>query len=127
MNTTIAIGVLGLTLVTGVANAQTPGEQARILRDFEHRVAAYVDGVTPAPITTSSHACSLSRRKRAQATQKSGLNQKIARTASAATCTAQSARRMCASSCARTMAMRASLHPSASMGSPSWSLPGPSP
>lgn len=49
MKTTIAIGVLGLTLVTGVANAQTPGEQARILRDFEHRVAAYVDGATPAP------------------------------------------------------------------------------
>ena len=49
MKTTIAIGTLALTLASGVANAQTAGEQARILRDFEHSVAAYVDGATPAP------------------------------------------------------------------------------
>lgn len=49
MKTTIAIGLLALALASGVANAQTAGEQARILRDFEYRVGAYVDGVTPAP------------------------------------------------------------------------------
>lgn len=49
MKTTIAIGTLALTLASGVAHAQTAGEQARILRDFEHSVAAYVDGATPAP------------------------------------------------------------------------------
>ena len=49
MKTTIAIGTLALTLASGIATAQTAGERARILRDFEHSVAAYVDGATPAP------------------------------------------------------------------------------
>ena len=37
----IAIGVLGLTLVHGTAAAQTPAEQAQILRDFQQGVAEY--------------------------------------------------------------------------------------
>lgn len=44
MKTTIAIGVLALALVHHDAAAQTAGEQAQILRDFEASVAA-----TPAP------------------------------------------------------------------------------
>ena len=38
---TIAIGLLALTFASGVAGAQTAGEQARILRDFEQRVNDY--------------------------------------------------------------------------------------
>jgi hypothetical protein len=38
---TIAIGLLALALASGVATAQTAGEQARIIRDFEQRVADY--------------------------------------------------------------------------------------
>ena len=49
MKTTIAIVLLALTLASGVATAQTAGEQARIIRDFEQSVGAYVDGTTPAP------------------------------------------------------------------------------
>jgi hypothetical protein len=37
----IAIGVLGLALVHGTAAAQTPSEQAQILRDFQQGVAEY--------------------------------------------------------------------------------------
>ena len=45
----IAIGILALAIASGVANAQTAGEQARVIGDFEQRVIAYVDGMTPAP------------------------------------------------------------------------------
>ena len=38
---TIAIGLLALTFASGVAGAQTAGEQARILRDFEQSVVDY--------------------------------------------------------------------------------------
>jgi hypothetical protein len=38
---TIAIGLLALALASGVAVAQTAGEQVRILRDFEKSVADY--------------------------------------------------------------------------------------
>ena len=38
---TIAIGLLALVLAHGGAGAQTADEKARILRDFEQRVAAY--------------------------------------------------------------------------------------
>lgn len=41
MNRPIAIGVVGLVLSCGPAFAQTPDEQARILRDFQQSVAAY--------------------------------------------------------------------------------------
>ena len=41
MKTTIAIGVLGLTLVHSSAAAQTAAEQAQILRDFERSVVDY--------------------------------------------------------------------------------------
>ena len=46
---TIALGLLAVVLVTGVATAQTAGEQARILRDFDDAVTAYVDGTMQAP------------------------------------------------------------------------------
>jgi hypothetical protein len=59
---TIAIGLLALAVASGVANAQTASEQARILRDFEQSVADYtqrhrcldvfpeaVNAATPAP------------------------------------------------------------------------------
>ena len=45
----IAIGILALAIASGVAHAQTAGEQARIVGDFERSVAAYIDGATPAP------------------------------------------------------------------------------
>jgi hypothetical protein len=38
---TIAIGLLALALADGVASAQTAGEKARILRDFQQRVSDY--------------------------------------------------------------------------------------
>lgn len=38
---TIAIGFMALVLAHGFAGAQTADERARILRDFEHRVADY--------------------------------------------------------------------------------------
>ena len=59
---TIAIGLLALALAHGSAAAQTAGEQAQILRDFQESVAEYtqrdrcldtfpeaVNAVTPAP------------------------------------------------------------------------------
>jgi hypothetical protein len=46
---TIAIGLLAVALASGTATAQTAGEQARIIGEFEHSVAAYVDGETAAP------------------------------------------------------------------------------
>ena len=59
---TIAIGLLALALAHGGASAQTADEKARILRDFEQRVADYtqrhkcldlfpeaVNAATPAP------------------------------------------------------------------------------
>ena len=62
MRHTIAIGLLGLALVSNEAAAQTAGEQAQILRDFEQSVGNYVvghhcltllpqaiNGATPAP------------------------------------------------------------------------------
>ena len=62
MKTAIAIGLLALTFASGVAGAQTAGEQARILRDFEQSVVDYsqqhkclamlpraVNAATPAP------------------------------------------------------------------------------
>jgi hypothetical protein len=61
MMKTIAIGVLGLTLVASGAAAQTAAEQASILRDFERSVVDYsqrdscltglpeADAATPAP------------------------------------------------------------------------------
>jgi hypothetical protein len=41
MKKTIVIGLLGLALVTNRAAAQTAGEQAQILRDFQRSVAEY--------------------------------------------------------------------------------------
>lgn len=38
---TIAIGVLALALSTGMASAQTAGEQAQIIRDFEQSVVDF--------------------------------------------------------------------------------------
>jgi hypothetical protein len=38
---TIAIGILGIVLVHGVASAQTPGEQALVIRDFYWHIADY--------------------------------------------------------------------------------------
>jgi hypothetical protein len=38
---TLAIGVLALTLVSGESAAQTPAEQAAILRDFQQSVLEY--------------------------------------------------------------------------------------
>jgi hypothetical protein len=38
---TIAIGILGIVLVHGVATAQTPGEQAIVIRDFYWNIADY--------------------------------------------------------------------------------------
>lgn len=62
MRNAIAIGLLGLALVSNQAAAQTAGEQAQILRDFEQSVGNYVarhqcvamfpqaiNGATPAP------------------------------------------------------------------------------
>ena len=59
---TIAIGLLALALAHGVASAQTADEKARIIRDFEQRVADYtqqlkrpdlfpgaINAATPAP------------------------------------------------------------------------------
>ena len=37
----IAIALLGIALTTGVAVAQTPDEQAQVLRDFDRHVADY--------------------------------------------------------------------------------------
>ena len=45
---TIAIGFLALALAHGSAAAQTAGEQAQILRDFQQSVATYT-AATPAP------------------------------------------------------------------------------
>jgi hypothetical protein len=42
MRHTIAIGILGLALFSNEAAAQTAGEQAQILRDFEQSVDNYV-------------------------------------------------------------------------------------
>lgn len=41
MRTAIATGILGIALCAGAAAAQTAGEQAQILRDFEQRVDDY--------------------------------------------------------------------------------------
>ena len=38
---TIAVGLLGILLTYGTASAQTIGEQAQVLRDFEQNVADY--------------------------------------------------------------------------------------
>src|SRR5688572_29009934 len=59
---TIAIGLLALSVASGVATAQTAGEKAQILRDFQQNVADYTQrhrcldmlpeaasGATPAP------------------------------------------------------------------------------
>ena len=41
MTRTIAVGMLGLALFCNTVNAQTPVEQAQILRDFQESVADY--------------------------------------------------------------------------------------
>jgi hypothetical protein len=46
MKKAIAIGVLGLALVSNRAAAQTAVEQAQILRDFQRSVADYTQGDT---------------------------------------------------------------------------------
>ena len=62
MKTTIAIGLVGLALASGSAFAQTPDEQARILRDFQQSVAAYTQqrhtclDVLPEPVTAATPA-----------------------------------------------------------------------
>ena len=56
----------------------------RHVRAISNKCSAYSRAGIRAPSTRSSQACSLSRRRRAQAIQISGLNQNIVRTASAA-------------------------------------------
>ena len=46
---TIATGLLALALAHGSAAAQTAGEQAQILRDFQNSVAEYTQPATAAP------------------------------------------------------------------------------
>jgi hypothetical protein len=50
----LAAGVIGLLLATGVASAQTPTERAVILRDFERSVAEWAmhTATQPPPIFT---------------------------------------------------------------------------
>ena len=57
----IAIGILGLALVHGSAAAQTPAEQAQILRDFQQGVEDYTErhhclALFPAAISASTPA-----------------------------------------------------------------------
>ena len=80
MKTAIAIGLLGLALSGATANAQTAGEQARILRDFDRSVVEYsqhhkclalfpegVNAATPAPKIFTLPVAMLFRQKIAQA------------------------------------------------------------
>lgn len=46
---TLAIGLLGIVLAQGVVAAQTPQEQAQILRAFQDNVDKYASVATPAP------------------------------------------------------------------------------
>jgi hypothetical protein len=41
MNTTIAIGLLGVVMIAGVSEAQSTAEQAGILREFDRNVVEY--------------------------------------------------------------------------------------
>lgn len=50
MRKAIAIGIIGLGLVSNRAAAQTAVEQAQILRDFQARVATYADQQTAFPL-----------------------------------------------------------------------------
>lgn len=50
MRKAIAIGILGLGLVSNRAAAQTAVEQAQILRDFQASVATYVEQHTASPL-----------------------------------------------------------------------------
>jgi hypothetical protein len=61
MNKAIAIAILGIALSSGGAAAQTAGEQAQILRDFDQSVADYAQrypglAMSPAAISTATPA-----------------------------------------------------------------------